>query len=47
MVLLPSFALWLAPFAQVMTAPTFQSFCHLVTGWLVVGRATVTGALKL
>jgi hypothetical protein len=47
MVLLPSFAQWLSPFAQAMTAPTFQHFSQLVAGWLLASRRTVTGALKL
>ena len=47
MLLVPSFAELLGPFAQVMTEPTFQSFTQLLSGWLLAGRHTVTGAIKL
>ena len=45
--LLPSFVALLGPWAQGMTAPTFRNFQHLLGGWLLAGRHTVTGALKL
>jgi hypothetical protein len=47
MVLLPSLCELLEPFAQVMTQPTYQSFTQLLAGWLLAGRHTITGALKL
>jgi hypothetical protein len=42
-----SFRLLLEPFAQVMTAPTFQSLLVVLSGWLFARRRTVTGALKV
>jgi DDE superfamily endonuclease len=39
-----SFALLLMAFAPCFTTPTYQTFCHLVAGWLQCpGRHTVTG----
>jgi hypothetical protein len=39
-----SFALLLAAFVPCFTAPTYQTFCYLVAGWLhCPGRHTVTG----
>src|ERR1051326_7025708 len=39
-----SFALLLVAFAPCFTTPTYQTFCHLVAGWLQCpGRHTVTG----
>src|SRR5438876_1158947 len=38
---------WLAPFAQAMTAPTFQNALTLLCGTLLAcGRRTVTAALR-
>lgn len=35
----------LQPFAFVMTAPTFQTFTWIVTGWLFAPRRTITGMM--
>jgi len=45
--LAPSLAPLLAVFADCFTAPSFQTFQHLVGGWiLALGRHTVTGVLR-
>src|SRR4051795_3630865 len=43
--LVPSFAALLQPFRDQMTAPTFASLLTVLTGWVLAGRRTVTGAL--
>jgi hypothetical protein len=43
----PSFAPLVVLFAGCFTAPTFETFRHVVAGWLLcVGRHTVTGVLR-
>lgn len=45
--LAPSFAPLVVAFADCFTAPSFQSFRHLLAGWvLCLGRHTVTGVLR-
>lgn len=45
--LAPSFVPWVAAFAECFTTPSFQTFRHLLAGWvLCLGRHTVTGALR-
>lgn len=43
---LPSLLDLLQPFFHQMTAPTFASFCTLVSGWVLARRHHVTGALR-
>lgn len=45
MSILPSFIDLLQPFVLAMTAPTFQSFLWITTGWLFAPRRTVTGMI--
>lgn len=42
MELVPGFVQLLQPLATTMTAPTFQSFTTIVTGWVFANRRTVT-----
>ena len=46
MCLISTFYRLLLELAPVMTAPSFQSFVILITGWLFAGRRTVTGILQ-
>jgi hypothetical protein len=46
MCLISTFYRLLLELASVMTAPTFQSFVILTTGWLFAGRRTVTGIIQ-
>ena len=46
MSVLPSLLDFLQPFFQQMTAPTFASFCTLVSGWILARRHNITGALR-
>jgi SRSO17 transposase len=43
--LVTSFAFLLQGLAVVMTAPTFRNFIHLVPGWLLAPKRTVTGMI--
>jgi hypothetical protein len=43
--LVPSFVDLLQPLSAVMTAPSFQSFLTLITGWVFARRCTVTGLI--
>jgi hypothetical protein len=43
--LVPSFLGLLQPLSCVMTAPTFESFVTLLTGWAFAPRRTVTGMI--
>lgn len=43
--LVPSFVDLLQPLSFVMTAPSFQSFLTLITGWVFARRRTVTGMI--
>src|SRR5215203_99080 len=45
MALAPSFEGLLQGFAGAMTAPSFQTFAWLVTGWLFAARRTITGMI--
>lgn len=45
MYLVSSFALWLQELSVVMTAPSFQNFMTIATGWTFARRRTVTGML--
>lgn len=45
MSLVPSFVDLLQPLSVVMTAPSFQSFLTLITGWVFARRCTVTGLI--
>ena len=45
MSLVPSFVDLLQPLSCVMTAPSFQSFLTLITGWVFARRCTVTGMI--
>ena len=42
---LPSFVTLVQPLGAVMTAPTFDRFVTLLTGWLLARRRTITGML--
>lgn len=42
MTLVPSFLDLLQPLHIVMTAPSFNSFLTLITGWVYARRRTVT-----
>ena len=42
----PSFAELLAPFAAVMTHPSYRTFGVILTGWLFCRRHTITGAIQ-
>src|SRR5215207_1796677 len=42
---LPSFVTLVQPLNAVMTAPTFDRFTTLLTGWLLARRRTITGML--
>ena len=45
--LAPSFVPLVVAFADCFTAPSFETFQHLVAGWVVcLGRHTVTGVLR-
>ena len=45
--LAPSFVPLVVAFADCFTAPSFDTFQHLVAGWVVcLGRHTVTGVLR-
>ena len=44
-VLVPSFTDLLQPLSCLMTAPSYQSFLTLVTGWVFTRRHTVTGMI--
>src|SRR6266436_6108906 len=43
--LVPSFVDLLQPLSCVMTAPSFQSFLTLLSGWVFARRCTVTGMI--
>ncbi len=43
--LVPSFVDLLQPLSCVMTAPSFESFLTLITGWVFARRRTVTGLI--
>src|SRR5207244_4214762 len=43
--LVPSFADLLQPLCCLMTAPTFDSFVTVLTGWVFARRRTVTGMI--
>lgn len=43
--LVPSFLDLLQPLSAVMTAPTFDSFLTILTGWVFARRRTVTGMI--
>jgi hypothetical protein len=45
LLLVPSFVDLLQPLSCVMTAPTFESFLTVVTGWAFAPRRTVTGII--
>lgn len=45
MSLVSSFAVWLQGLAVVMSAPSFQNFVTIATGWVFAPRRTVTGML--
>jgi hypothetical protein len=45
MSLVPSFVDLLQPLAVVMTLPTFESFCGIISGWIFAPRRTITGML--
>ncbi len=45
MCLVSSFAVWLQGLAVVMTAPSFENFMTIATGWTFARRRTVTGML--
>jgi hypothetical protein len=45
MLLVPSFLDLLQPLSCVMTAPTFNSFLTVLTGWVFTPRRTVTGMI--
>ena len=42
MELVPGFMVLLQPLALTMTAPTFDSFAVIATGWVFAGRRTIT-----
>ena len=43
----PSLVPLVATFAQCFTAPTFQTFQHVLAGWILcLGRHTVTGVIR-
>jgi hypothetical protein len=44
-VLVPSFLALLQPLSAVMTAPSFNTFLTLLTGWVFARRRTVTGMI--
>jgi hypothetical protein len=43
--LVPSFLELLQPLSSVLTAPSFESFLTLLTGWVFARRCTVTGMI--
>ena len=43
--LVPSFLDLLQPLSAAMTAPTFDSFVTILTGWVFARRRTVTGMI--
>lgn len=43
--LVPSFVDLMQPLSYVMTAPSFESFLTLITGWVFARRCTVTGMI--
>ena len=45
MTLVPSFEGLLQGFAVLLTAPSFQTFTWLVTGWVFASRRTITGMI--
>jgi hypothetical protein len=45
MLLVPSFGALVQPLARCMTAPTFERFTLLLTGWLLARRRTITAML--
>ena len=45
MLLVPSFRALLQPLCVTMTAPSFESFVTLLTGWVYARRRTVTGLI--
>lgn len=45
MCLVSSFVVWLQELAVVMTAPSFENFVTIATGWTFARRRTVTGML--
>jgi hypothetical protein len=46
MSLVTSFAVLLQPLALVMTAPSFENFVTILTGWAFAPRRTITGMLQ-
>src|ERR1700733_9001190 len=43
--LVSSFSVWLQGLAVVMTAPSFQNYSTILTGWVFAPRRTVTNIL--